>query len=224
MYRASNLKSIKILNKELEEVKEGVGYNDVPPAAADLYFSPKKDLSWTGLPEFMDDTVTDYSRPSPTVVSPEFVLHKKPCFNCGDFSHLANDCRRRVQRETTRSQKYAYKSPSHRYGSHRPHGGSMRPSYRPAGHRPYGPLMNPRRPNMNVRTQYRAPWVPTVNRNNPLGSSQNNIDDKGYWDSGCYRHMTGNISYLSDFEPCDGGYVSFGHGGCRITGKGTIKT
>nr|GEW94862.1 hypothetical protein [Tanacetum cinerariifolium] len=29
----------------------------------------KKDLSWTGLLEFMDDTVTDYSRPSPTVVS-----------------------------------------------------------------------------------------------------------------------------------------------------------
>nr|GEU83584.1 putative ribonuclease H-like domain-containing protein [Tanacetum cinerariifolium] len=56
------------------------------------------------------------------------------------------------------------------------------------------------------------------------GSSQNNIDDKHYWDSGCSRHMTGNISYLSDFEPFDGGYVSFGQGGCKITGKGTIKT
>nr|GEZ95773.1 hypothetical protein [Tanacetum cinerariifolium] len=33
-----------------------------------------------------------------------------------------------------------------------------------------------------------------------------------------------NISYLSNFEPFDGGYVSFGQGGCRITGKGTIKT
>nr|GEY51998.1 hypothetical protein [Tanacetum cinerariifolium] len=29
----------------------------------------KSDLSWTGLPEFVDDTVTDYSRPSPTVAS-----------------------------------------------------------------------------------------------------------------------------------------------------------
>nr|GEY47390.1 putative ribonuclease H-like domain-containing protein [Tanacetum cinerariifolium] len=54
--------------------------------------------------------------------------------------------------------------------------------------------------------------------------SQNNIDNKGYWDSGCSRHMTGNISYLSDFEQFDGGYVSFGQGGCKITGKGTIKT
>nr|GFC49085.1 hypothetical protein [Tanacetum cinerariifolium] len=52
-----------------DQVKEGVGYNAVPPPAADLYLSPKKDLSWTGLPEFVDNTVTDYSRPSPTVVS-----------------------------------------------------------------------------------------------------------------------------------------------------------
>ncbi|GKF27225.1 hypothetical protein Tco_0083119, partial [Tanacetum coccineum] len=51
-----------------------------------------------------------------------------------------------------------------------------------------------------------------------------NIDDKGFWDSGCSRHMTGNISYLSDYEPYDGGYVSFGYGGGKITGKGTIKT
>nr|GFD05846.1 ribonuclease H-like domain-containing protein [Tanacetum cinerariifolium] len=36
--------------------------------------------------------------------------------------------------------------------------------------------------------------------------------------------MTGNISYLSDYEPFDGGYVSFGQGGCKITGKGIIKT
>nr|GEU41028.1 uncharacterized mitochondrial protein AtMg00810-like [Tanacetum cinerariifolium] len=45
------------------------------------------------------------------------------------------------------------------------------------------------------------------------------IDDKSYWDSGCSRHITGNISYLSDYEPFDGGYVSFGQGGCMITGK-----
>nr|GFC57256.1 putative ribonuclease H-like domain-containing protein [Tanacetum cinerariifolium] len=36
--------------------------------------------------------------------------------------------------------------------------------------------------------------------------------------------MTGNISYLLDYKPFDGGYVSFGQGGCKITGKGTIKT
>nr|GEY81170.1 reverse transcriptase domain-containing protein [Tanacetum cinerariifolium] len=213
-----------------EKVKEGVGYNVVPPPAANLYLSPKKDLSWTGLPEFVDDTVTDYSRPSPTIAStssedqnkdtstskeetpkkpqvkyfeqnrqsnkrpkgnqrnwnnlksyqlgPEFVLHKKPCFNYGDFSHLAKDCRRWVQRETNRSQNHSYKSST----------------FRPAGHRPHGPSMNPRKPTMNgartyktffqtpsfetrpflkssaVNNSYRAPWVPTVNRNFPTGN------------------------------------------------------
>nr|GEW76767.1 integrase, catalytic region, zinc finger, CCHC-type, peptidase aspartic, catalytic [Tanacetum cinerariifolium] len=68
------LKSSKDLENIIEsqrskKVKEGVGYNAVPPPAADLYLSPKKDLSWTGLPEFVDDTVTNYSRPSPTVAS-----------------------------------------------------------------------------------------------------------------------------------------------------------
>nr|GEY66322.1 putative ribonuclease H-like domain-containing protein [Tanacetum cinerariifolium] len=36
--------------------------------------------------------------------------------------------------------------------------------------------------------------------------------------------MTGNISYLSDFDLFDGGYVSFVQGGYKITRKGTIKT
>ncbi|GJZ30538.1 putative ribonuclease H-like domain-containing protein [Tanacetum coccineum] len=51
-------------------------------------------------------------------------------------------------------------------------------------------------------------------------------DDKRFVDSGCSRHMTGNIAYLSDFKQFDGGYVAFGgcaYGG-KITGKGTLKT
>ncbi|GJW05048.1 putative ribonuclease H-like domain-containing protein [Tanacetum coccineum] len=51
-------------------------------------------------------------------------------------------------------------------------------------------------------------------------------DDKGFVDSRCSRHMTGNIAYLSDFKEFDGGYVAFGRGAYsgRITGKGTLKT
>ncbi|GJS56981.1 putative ribonuclease H-like domain-containing protein [Tanacetum coccineum] len=51
-------------------------------------------------------------------------------------------------------------------------------------------------------------------------------DDKGFVNSGCSRHMTGNIAYLLDFKEFDGGYVAFGVGayGGRITGKGTLKT
>ncbi|GKF91703.1 hypothetical protein Tco_0275404, partial [Tanacetum coccineum] len=47
-------------------------------------------------------------------------------------------------------------------------------------------------------------------------------DDKGFVDSGCSRHMSGNIAHLLDFKDFDGGYVTFGGGanGGRITGKG----
>nr|GEY45771.1 hypothetical protein [Tanacetum cinerariifolium] len=46
-------------------------------------------------------------------------------------------------------------------------------------------------------------------------------EDQGYGDSECSRHMTGNMSYLSDFKEFDGGYVTFEGGakGGRITGK-----
>nr|GEW69309.1 putative ribonuclease H-like domain-containing protein [Tanacetum cinerariifolium] len=113
------------------------------PPPAQVYSPPKKDMSWIGLPKFVDDTITDYSRTSPSIEtdSPTDIKTNK------------------VE--------------------------SVRKSY---------------------------------------GNSQNNIDDKGYWDSGCSRHMTGNISYLFDYEPYDGGYVSFGQGGGKITGKGIIKT
>nr|GFB75274.1 hypothetical protein [Tanacetum cinerariifolium] len=148
MYRASNQKSIKALDKELEEVK----------------------LEKDGLDR-------------------KLVGLLKALKN---LDHLIKSQRRMVQRETTRSQNHTYKRPPLKSFGHRPHGGSMRPSHRPAGYIPHGPSMNPRKPNMNcarpnrsfliqapsyetrpflkssaVKTQYRAPWVPTVNRNNP---------------------------------------------------------
>nr|GEW18273.1 hypothetical protein [Tanacetum cinerariifolium] len=58
-----------IESQRSDKSKEGLGYTFVPPPSAQLYLSPKKDLSWPGLPECTDDTVTDYSRPSPTVES-----------------------------------------------------------------------------------------------------------------------------------------------------------
>nr|GFC03205.1 hypothetical protein [Tanacetum cinerariifolium] len=39
------------------------------PPPAQVYSPLKKDMSWTGLPEFADDTVTDYSSPTPSIDS-----------------------------------------------------------------------------------------------------------------------------------------------------------
>nr|GEX68536.1 hypothetical protein [Tanacetum cinerariifolium] len=231
--------------------------------------------SETGLIEFADDTITDYTRPSPSVESnpndlqnsnssasengestggilskPEikFVrpadsptvvkthkketgrkstvkyaeLYKKPskkstaCYNCGGVDHLSYNCGKWVDH----GRSWAKNNNTHK---------SMSP--RPAIYRPYRPPMRPVRPNMNVAqpkmTSFHKlahSYIKRPFQRTSAGNSQNHIDDKGYWDSGCSRHMTGNISYLSDYEPFDGGYVSFGQGGCKITGKGTIKT
>ncbi|GJZ22155.1 hypothetical protein Tco_0559194 [Tanacetum coccineum] len=58
------------------------------------------------------------------------------------------------------------------------------------------------------------------------GNPQIDLQDQGVIDSGCSRHMTGNMSYLTDYEEIDGGYVAFGGNpkGGKITGKCTIKT
>ncbi|GJV31487.1 putative ribonuclease H-like domain-containing protein [Tanacetum coccineum] len=47
------------------------------------------------------------------------------------------------------------------------------------------------------------------------GNRQQDLKDKGVIDSGCSRHMTGNRSYLIDYEEIDRG---------KITGKGKIRT
>nr|GEV13297.1 copia protein [Tanacetum cinerariifolium] len=118
-------------SQKLDKDIKGVGFNEycaVPPPPVQVYSPCKKDLSWMGLPEFVDGNVTDYTRPTPSI-------------------------------DVSKS-----------------------------------------------------------------GIPQDNIDDKGYWDSGCSRHMTGNISYFFEYEPFNRGYVSFGHERGKITGKGSIKT
>nr|GFA90044.1 ribonuclease H-like domain-containing protein [Tanacetum cinerariifolium] len=56
------------------------------------------------------------------------------------------------------------------------------------------------------------------------GNPQLELQEKGIIDSGCSRHMTGNLYYLFEYEEIDGGYVAFGGDpkGGKITGKGKI--
>nr|GEY06653.1 hypothetical protein [Tanacetum cinerariifolium] len=42
------------------------------------------------------------------------------------------------------------------------------------------------------------------------GNPQMDLQDKGVIDSGCLRHMTGNMFYLTDYKEIDGGYVAIG--------------
>nr|GEV97391.1 ribonuclease H-like domain-containing protein [Tanacetum cinerariifolium] len=69
------------------------------------------------------------------------------------------------------------------------------------------------------RNFYKTVTIVKVNKGNP----HQDLKDKGVIDSGFSRHMTRNISYLSDFKEINGGYVKFGGNpkGGKITGKDT---
>nr|GEW61627.1 ribonuclease H-like domain-containing protein [Tanacetum cinerariifolium] len=56
------------------------------------------------------------------------------------------------------------------------------------------------------------------------GNPHERLQDKRVIDSGCSRHMTGNMSFLTDYEEIDGGYIAFGGNpkGGKITGKGGL--
>nr|GEU92239.1 putative ribonuclease H-like domain-containing protein [Tanacetum cinerariifolium] len=171
--------------------KEGLGYSVVPPPAQ-VYSPLKKDMSWIGLLEFVDDTITNYSMPSPAIESKSDDLQTKNPFVT----------------ETRASSSTILSKPAINF---------MKSIDRPTETKT-DKVETAKKPVVKYAKLYRK------TSKSPNGNSQHNIDDKGYWDSGCSRYMTGNISYLSDYEPFKGGYVSFGQGGCKITSKRTIKT
>nr|GEX85989.1 ribonuclease H-like domain-containing protein [Tanacetum cinerariifolium] len=91
----------------------------------------------------------------------------------------------------------------------------------------------PRRPSSNLSnslprvTAVKASAVSAAQGKKGIwGNPQQAVRDKGVINSGCSRHVTGNMCYLSDFKELNRGYVAFGGNpkGGKITGKGKIKT
>nr|GEV57297.1 hypothetical protein [Tanacetum cinerariifolium] len=225
------LETLKKEKKGLDKNKEGLGYSNVPPPPAQIYSSPKKDMSWTGLPKFKDDTVTDYSRPAPTIESsPNDAQNINPSVTETEASPStispksfikfvkANDSPTKSKTDKVKTAKKPLVKYTEQY---------RKPTKKPN-------VRGNQRNWKNLKSHQLGPNFVMEKKAcfncgdfNHLAHDcrkRDNIDDKGYWDSGCSRYMTGNISYLSDYESFGGGYVSFGQGGCKITGKGTIKT
>nr|GEX74252.1 putative ribonuclease H-like domain-containing protein [Tanacetum cinerariifolium] len=75
----------------------------------------------------------------------------------------------------------------------------------------------------SLKTSNSSPRVTAIKA--LVGNPQHALKDKGVIDSGYSRHMTGNMSYLSDFEELNGGYVAIGGNpkGGKISGKGKIR-
>nr|GEY30732.1 ribonuclease H-like domain-containing protein [Tanacetum cinerariifolium] len=134
--------------------------------------------------------------------------NRKACFVCKSLNHLIKDC-----------DYYEKKMVQKHVRNH-----AMR------GHHQHYARMTHSHPHMHVvstavLTRSRLVPLTAARPVTTVGNPRHALKDKGVIDSGCSRHMTGNISYLSDFEEINGGYVAFGGNpkGGKITGKGKIR-
>nr|GEW20240.1 putative ribonuclease H-like domain-containing protein [Tanacetum cinerariifolium] len=189
--------------------------------------------SETGLLEFADDTVTDYSRPSPAIEStsndvqnrnpsvtktealPSIISFKPFIKFVKTTDRPTKDKTNKVKTAKKPTVKYAelYRKTTkrsnvrdHRSSWEKNNNTHKSKTPRTVFHKTSRPPMRINRPYMNAaqpkRTSFYKP-AHSYNKRPFQRTSTNHIDDKGYWDSGCPRHMTGNISYLFDYEPYD---------------------
>ncbi|GJS19969.1 hypothetical protein Tco_0448601 [Tanacetum coccineum] len=70
--------------------------------------------------------------------------------------------------------------------------------------------VNTARPKAVVNAARPKAVLNVVKGNQINGNPQQDLEKKGVIDSGCLRHVTGNMSYLTNFEEIYGGYVAFG--------------
>nr|GEW25062.1 ribonuclease H-like domain-containing protein [Tanacetum cinerariifolium] len=164
--------------------------------------------------------------------------NRKACFVCKSVDNLIKDCdyhTKTMAQPTPRN--YAYRGYHQQYAplTHSKPQKHMVPTAvltqsKPVSNTSVRPV-SAALPNITVtRPRYVhhvAPMVSAVQgKQGTWGNPQQALKDKGVIDSGCSRHMTGNMSYLSDFKELNGGYVAFGGNlkGGKITCKGKIKT
>ncbi|GJS07805.1 putative ribonuclease H-like domain-containing protein [Tanacetum coccineum] len=193
----------KLLESQItDKSKKGLGYNVVPLPHPLIYNRPKKlDLSYSGLDEFKDPEFKSYGSKDKQVSDDTSSFVESPLNVDKEIVFLVD-------------KKIEFVKPKNH---EKPVKRLVKSCTTPVN------AVREKRVNA-VKTSTCWVWRPTRPNGASLGKPQQ--DDTGFIDSGCSRHMTGNIAYLSDFKEFDGGYVTFGggaHGG-RISGKGTLKT
>ncbi|GJR41261.1 ribonuclease H-like domain-containing protein [Tanacetum coccineum] len=239
----------KSLNKIIEcqivdNCKKGLGYesyNAVPPPYTGKFMPPTPDLSFTGLEEFANEPVVENykaksSEEEPKNLVPRAVLmksglvsvntarqvnaaHSKTTVNAArPMSYLSKTAHSTVKRPIHKNTTFKNSNINQRVNTVR--GKNLNTA------RPKAVVNVVKGNNFNV-VKASACWVwKPKHKVLDHGNPQMDLHDQGVIDNGFARHMIGNMSYLTNYEEIDGGYVAFGGNpkGGKITGKGTIKT
>ncbi|GJU21909.1 putative ribonuclease H-like domain-containing protein [Tanacetum coccineum] len=235
--------------KIVDNYKKGLGYNVVLPPYTGNFMPPTPDLSFTGLDEFVNKPVIE-NRKSNEEVS-KVVRKFNDSLIIEDWvsdSEEENESQTKTEKKTVKpsiakiefvkpkqqektTRKIVKQVEKHRQNTHSPRGNqrnwnNMMPKAVVNAARPKVVVNVVKGNNVNaVKASACWVWKPKT-KVLDHGNPQMDLQDQGVIDSGCSRNMTGNMSYLTDYEEIDGGYVAFGGNpkGGKITGKGTIKT
>nr|GFC04565.1 hypothetical protein [Tanacetum cinerariifolium] len=178
-----------------DRYKSGEGYHAVPPPYTGTFMPPKPDFVFHDAPTVNETVPTVlYVKPSPTKPNKDLSQSNRPS------APIIEDWVSNSEDESEGEPMPAQKAPSFVHTSE--HVKTPRPSVKLVEH-PI-PAENLRKDILKSRG-HRHSW----NRKACFGNPQHALKDKGIIDSGCLRHRTRNISYLSDFEEINGGYVAF---------------
>ncbi|GJY33127.1 hypothetical protein Tco_0417596 [Tanacetum coccineum] len=135
-----------------------------------------------------------------STAKPVYTAHPKPTVHCArPKTHFFKSAQSTVQRPFYKKPALTNRHFNHKVNTVRPRIVNTARSYRTPVNTVRPRVINTARQN---RTSVNAA------RANGFNAGKPQHDDKGFVDSGCSRHMTGNIAYLSDFKQFDGGYVT----------------
>nr|GEU78981.1 ribonuclease H-like domain, reverse transcriptase, RNA-dependent DNA polymerase [Tanacetum cinerariifolium] len=204
-----------------DRYKSGKGYHVVPPPYIGTFIPPKPDLVFHDAPT-ASETVPNVVKVEPSTTKP----NKDMSQSNRPSAHIIEDWVSDSEDESevlTRS-KLVLLNAARPITTAVPQ--TTVKNQRPVKHvvnKPHSPIRMPINHRPTPKNSNFHQKVTTVKAKK--GNSQQALKDKGVIDSGCSRRITGNISYLSDFEEINGGYVAFGGNpkGGKITGKGKIK-
>ncbi|GJZ92045.1 ribonuclease H-like domain-containing protein [Tanacetum coccineum] len=200
----------------VDKCKTGLGYNVVPPPYTRNFMPLKPDLSFSGLEEFVNEPIVS----EPTV--------KKPVVETSEAKASADKPKAKIEKKTVKpsfakiefvkpkektARKTAKQVKQNRQNIHTPR---VMITCRKIVKRPKA-VVNAAKPKAVVNVvkgnnvnaiKALACWVlkpktKVLDHGNP----QISLQDQGVIDSRCSRHMTGNMSYLTDYKEIDGGYT-----------------
>ncbi|GKC54753.1 putative ribonuclease H-like domain-containing protein [Tanacetum coccineum] len=206
-----------------------LGYNAVPPPYTGNFMPPKPDLSFSGLKEFVNEPIV--KKPVVETSEAKASADKPKVVRKDNSAPIIEDWVSDSEEEDVPRAKIKKKSVKHSFAKIK-FGKSKEQVKTPRKTTVKQAIINVVRPKavfnavkgnqVNV-VKALACWVW---KPKTKGNPQQDLQEKGVIDSGYSRHMTGNMSYLTNFEEIIRGYVAFGGNpkGGKITDRGTIKT